>query len=50
MCASFSWLAFISPKFAQIFKYFVPSCDCMIVAFRNSAEMVMWREDAAGVA
>ena len=35
--ASFSCFAFISPKFARIFKYFVHSCDCMISAFRNSA-------------
>ena len=28
--------AFISPKFAQILKYFAQSCDCMIAAFKNS--------------
>ena len=35
-CASFYWLAFISPKFTHILNYFVQSCDCMIAAFRNS--------------
>ena len=34
--ASFSCLAFISQKIAQILKYFAKSCDCMIAAFRNS--------------
>ena len=33
----FSLLTFISPKFAQVLKYFAQLCDCMIVAFRNSA-------------
>ena len=28
---------FCTPKFAQIHKYFVLSCDCMIAAFRNPA-------------
>ena len=36
ICASFSCLAFISPKFAQILKYLAQSWDCMIAAFRNS--------------
>ena len=35
--ASFSCFLFISPKFAQILKYFAQSCDCMIAAFKNSA-------------
>ena len=36
ICASFYWLAFISPTFLQITKQFAQSCDCMISAFRNS--------------
>ena len=35
--ASYSCFALLSPKFAQILKYFAQSCDCMIAAFRNSA-------------
>ena len=35
ICASFSGLHFISPRFAKILKYFAQSCDCMIAAFRN---------------
>ena len=39
--ASFSCFAFISPKFAQTLKYVAQSCDCMIVAFSNSAIMAV---------
>ena len=39
---SFSSFAFISPKFAQILKYFAQSCDCMITAFRNSGASICW--------
>ena len=38
---SFSCLAFLSPKFNQILKYFAQSCDCMIAAFRNSGCTVL---------
>ena len=38
----FSCFAFISPKFAQIIKYFAQSCDCMIAAFRNSGVGMVW--------
>ena len=37
--AMFSCFAFLSTKFAQIIKYFVQLCDCMIAAFRNSANI-----------
>ena len=35
---NFSCFAFVSPKFAQIIKYFAQSCDCRIAAYRNSAK------------
>ena len=40
ICASFSWLVFISPKFVRILKNFDQSCDCMNADFRNSAATI----------
>ena len=40
-----SCFAFTSPKFGQILKYVVQSCDCMIAAFTNS---VRWLPDRSG--
>ena len=37
--ASFSCFTFISQNFAQILKYFVQLCECMIAALRNSAAL-----------
>ena len=37
----FILFALISPKFAQILKYFAQSCDCMIATFRNSGSRKM---------